>query len=105
MQVKHGLSCTRADVEDGAISVFDVALAGNLRGSEMAAADHFGVLRLRLFESCKMFLGNDQNVRGRLGVDVFKGEDVLVFVNFLRRKLAAEDAAEGAMRIVHRGLT
>ena len=37
----------------------------------------------RFFQSRKMFLGNDENVRGRLGIDVFKGEDMIVFVNFL----------------------
>ena len=51
MQVEDGLSGTGADVEDGAISVLDVALAGDLGGGEMAAANDFGVSRTQLLSA------------------------------------------------------
>lgn len=103
MQVEDGLPGAGADVEDGAVSLLDVALAGDPRGDEMAAADQFGVAGLSFFQSRKMFLGNDEHVRGRLGIDVFEGEHVLVFVHFLGRNLAANDAAEQAVggRVSH----
>ncbi len=43
MEVEDGLSGAGADVEDGAVSLLDVALAGDLSGGEVAAADEFGV--------------------------------------------------------------
>lgn len=97
MEVENRLSGARPDVEDGAVSLLDVALAGDLGGGEMAAADEFGVGGLGLFQSRKMLFGNDENVRGRLRVDVFEGENVVVLVNFLGRNLAANDAAEEAI--------
>ena len=49
MQMEYGLSGAGADVEDGAVSLLDVALAGDLGGGEVAAADDFGVGRLGFF--------------------------------------------------------
>ncbi len=98
MEVEDGLSGTRADVEDGAVSPLDVALAGDVGGGEVATADDFGVGGLGLFQSGKVFLGDDENVRGGLRVDVFEGEDVVVLVNFLGGDFTAEDAAEEAVR-------
>ena len=105
VEVKYGLPGAWADVEDGAVSLLDVALARDLGGGEVAAADDFRVGRLGLFQSGKMFLGNDENVRGGLRFDVFEGEDVFVLVNFLGRDFAADHAAEEAIGIVHWGFT
>jgi len=80
-------------------------LPRDLGGGEMAPADDFGVFRIRFLQSGEMFFGNDENVCGRLRVDVFEGEDVVIFVNFLRRNFAADDAAEEAIRIAHGWLT
>src|ERR1035437_1490010 len=41
-----------------------------------------------------MLFGNDEDVGGSLWVDIFKGEDVLVFVDFLGGDLCGDDAAE-----------
>jgi hypothetical protein len=41
-----------------------------------------------------MFLGNKQDVRRRLGIDVFKRKNVLVFVNFLGGNLALKNSAK-----------
>jgi hypothetical protein len=43
-----------------------------------------------------MFLWNDKDMRGRLRGDVFKGEDVLILVNFFAGNLAANDSAKQA---------
>ena len=96
MEVEDGLSGAGANVEDGAVSLLDVALAGDLGGGEMAAADQFGVGGFGLFQSREMSFGNDEHVRGCLRVDVFKGEDVIVFVNLLGGNFSTNDAAEEA---------
>jgi hypothetical protein len=96
MKMEYGLSSAGADVEDGAVSLLDVAPAGDLGCGEVAAADEFGVACLGFFQSRKMLPGNDENMRRCLWLDVFEGENVIVFVNFLRGDLAAENAAEQA---------
>jgi hypothetical protein len=105
VEVKYRLPGAGADIEHCAVSVLDIALARNLRSSEMTAAYHFGVGGLGFLQSGKVFLGNDEDVRGRFGIDVFKGKNMIVFQDLLCRKLAAEDAAEEAIGIGHRGLT
>src|ERR1700738_3952236 len=97
VKVEDGLSGAGADVEDGTVSLLDVALGGDVGGSEVAAADEFGVGGLGLFQTGKMFFGDDENVRGGLRVDVFEGEDVLVLVDLLGGDFAAEDTAEEAV--------
>src|SRR5438874_1009892 len=54
MKVEHGLSRAGADVKNGEIAVFDVAIAANLRGDEMAAADDFCVGLLRFFQAAQV---------------------------------------------------
>jgi hypothetical protein len=107
MQVEYGLSRARAHIEDGAVSLLDVALAGDLGGGEVTAADDLGVFGLRFLESGEVLLRNYQHVRGSLRIDVLEGEDVIVLVNSLCRNLAAEDAAKKAVggRISHIWLT
>jgi hypothetical protein len=99
------LSGAGADVQDGAVSLLDVALARDFRGGEMAPSDEFGVVSLGLFQPGEMFLRDDENVRGRFGVDVFEGKYMVVFIDFLRGNFAAEDAAEEAVRISHGWVT
>src|ERR1700728_206156 len=48
-----------------------------------------------------MLFGNDEDVGGSLWVDIFKGEDVLVFVDFLGGDFAGDDAAEETIGISH----
>jgi hypothetical protein len=103
VEVEDGLSGAGADVEDGAVALLEVALAGDVGGGEVAAADEFSVGGFGFFQTGKMFFGNDQNVRGGLRVDVFEGEDVVVLVNLFRGDFAAEDTAEEAVggRVSH----
>ena len=96
MEVENGLSGAGADVEDGAVALLEVALAGDVGGGEVAAADEFSVGGLGFFQPSKMFPGNDEYVRGSLWLDVFESEDVVVLVDFFRWNFAAEDSAEQA---------
>jgi hypothetical protein len=49
VEMEDGLSGAGADVEDGAVALLDVALAGDVGGGEVAAADEFGVGGFGLF--------------------------------------------------------
>jgi hypothetical protein len=105
VQVEHGLSGAGAHVQNSAVSVVNIALASDRGGGEVAAADEFGVVSFSLFQASEMFLRDDENVRGRFGVDVFEGKYMVVFIDFLRGNFAAEDAAEEAVRISHGWVT
>src|SRR5579864_565793 len=105
VQVKDGLSGAGANVEDGAVSLLDLALSGDHGGGQMAAADDFGVTAFRFFQSCKMAFGDDEHMGRRLRINVFKREDVFIFENSFRRNLAANDAAEEAIGIGHSCVT
>jgi hypothetical protein len=105
VQVKDRLSSARANVEDGAVSLLDLALAGDHGSGQMAAADDFGVSAFRFFQSCKMPFGNDEHMGRRLWINVFKRKDVFIFENFLRWNLAANDSAEEAIGISHSWVT
>jgi len=96
--VEDRLSGAGADIENRSVSLLDVALARNLRGGEVTAANDFRVGSFCLFQSRKMFLRNDEHVGRRLGIDVFEGEDVGVLVDFLGGDFSADDATEKAVR-------
>lgn len=98
MEVEDGLSGAGADVHDSAIAVFDGALAGDVGGGELAAADEVGILGLGFLQAGNVFFGNDENMRGALRVEIFEGEGVVVFVDFLGRDFAAHDATKQAIR-------
>lgn len=104
--MKYRLSRPRAHVKDCPVSLFDVPLARNLGCRQVATANRFSIFRLRFFQSSEMFLGDDEYVRRGLRVDIFKGKDVIVFVDFSRGNLATENAAKKAVRgLGHRWFT
>jgi len=94
VEMEDGLARTRADVQYSAIAILDGALASDVSGGQMATADEFGVLGLCVFQTGEMFLGNDENVSWPLRVEIFEGEGVFIFIDFLRWHFAADDAAE-----------
>jgi hypothetical protein len=94
VNVEDGLTGAWAYVEDRTITVFDVAIASELGGDQLHVSEKLGVFECRLVQSFEMALRNDENVGRCAGIDVFKGEDAIVFVNLLRRNLAFDDLAK-----------
>jgi hypothetical protein len=97
VEMEHRLSRARTHVKHRAVSLLNVSLTRNLGRHQMTAAYYRGVLRLRFVQSGKMFSWDDQHMGGRLWIDVFKGKDMIVLIDFLRGNLAAENAAEKAV--------
>src|SRR4051794_16252817 len=97
VKVEDGLSSPGSHVDYGAIAVFNVALARDLRRSQMTAAHGLSIFSAGLFQSANVLLGDDQHVRRSLWVDVFEGKGVIVFENFPGRNFSANDAAEQAI--------
>src|SRR2546426_8157996 len=75
--MEDGLACSLANVEHGAIAIFNAALAGNVRSSQMASANCIGILARSFFQPANVFFGNDQHMRRRLRIDVLKCKRVL----------------------------
>jgi len=98
VKVEDGLAGTRADVIHGPVSVLDAALVRNFRRDEVRVADDLRVFRRSFLDADDVFLGNNEQVRGRLRANVFDREDMVVFVDLLRGDLPGEDVAEQAIR-------
>ena len=94
VQVEHGLSGPLPDVQHGTVAILNRPLSGDVRRSEEAKSNEFRVFRLSLLQARDVFFGKDQHVRRALGVDIFEGERVLVFINFLRGNFTTDNTAE-----------
>ena len=94
MEMKNGLSRAGADIQNGAIAVFDVAITGNLGRDEVAAADNFCVAGLRFFQAAQVLLGDNEDVSWRLRINVIEGVSVLVFINLFGRNFASDGSAK-----------
>src|ERR1044071_4528220 len=97
VQVEGWLARVWTHVVHGAKAVLQLALARYLGRNQLAIANQFGIGLRRLINPDNMLLGDDQNVRRRLRLDVFKDESLLVFINFLGRNFAGDDLAEEAI--------
>jgi hypothetical protein len=94
VHVEDGLAGFGPDIEHGSVAVFNTALAADLGGHQMESADHFGVFVMGFLQASDVCLRNDQNVCGRLRIDVFEGDCMRVFVNLLGGDFALDDSAE-----------
>jgi hypothetical protein len=101
VQVKYRLAGARPYIQHGPVAVFDFSLTRNLRGCKMTAANDLRVRSLRLLQSGKVLLRDNQNVRRGLRPDIFEREYVFVFMDLPGRNVAADDAAEKTVRITH----
>src|SRR5436190_12847591 len=95
MDVKDRLSRVPVRVEYRAVaSGGDPALLRNRGGAPHDLSDERIIVRRQLVQRSDMAPWNDQNVRGRLRIDVVERDDVLVFVHDRRIDLAVDDSAE-----------
>src|SRR5579883_839304 len=98
MQMKHGLAGAAPGVHNRAISPEQIAFASQLRGDHLNLAKHRLVSRRCLVQRFEMSARANENVRGRLRVNVLKRENIGVLVHQFRRNLLAADFAEEAIR-------
>ena len=70
-----------ADVVDRAVTIFDAALASDLRRYELAIAENFSILGLGLLQAGNVPLGDDEYVGRRLRIDVFEDIDLVVLID------------------------
>ena len=85
---------TAAVINDRTITRCEAALRGELGGNTQGAAENGGIFGSRVVERGGVLSGADQDMRGRLRRDVFKGEKIRVFVDDFRGNFLAADFAE-----------
>ena len=74
VKVKHRLPGAAAVVEDRAVAIGQLSFAGKLCGKQLQAPEHRAIFRARVGERNQVFPRTDQDMRGRLRVNVFKRE-------------------------------
>jgi hypothetical protein len=94
VKMKNGLARSAAAVDYRTVAIEEIALTGDLRRDQMKFAKDDLILADSIAQRCEVLPRANENVRGRLRTDVFKGENLVVFVNDLGRNLLAPDLAE-----------
>ena len=93
MDVEHRLAGVGVRIDHGAVpAVGDPFLLGDLGSENRHASNDLGIAEL--IQRWHVLARDDEHVRGRLRVDVAKGEAIVGFRDDLRRDLAADDPAE-----------
>src|ERR1700722_2209821 len=95
--MKYRLTGAGTVVEDGAVAVEQIALAGELSGNQMQLADHGLIFGFCGVQRNKMLSRAQKNMRGRLWADVLERENVGIFVNNCRWNLFRGNFAEQAV--------
>src|SRR5580704_11993006 len=98
MQMEDRLTSASAIVKDRAVTLQQIALAGDLRGDQMQLTNHGLILGFCVVQRCKMLSRAQQDMRGRLRADVLERENVRIFVNDFRRNVFRGNFAEQAIK-------
>ena len=94
MEVGDGFAAVGAVVEDKAEAVIEVEVGGDFGGGEEEVADEGLVGGGGFGEAGDGFFGDDEDVKGGLGVDVAKGVADVVLVDGGAGDFAVNDALE-----------
>ena len=97
VKMKDGLPSTAAVVEDHAVAVGDLLLAGDLCGDEQQLPEDALVGGIGIVQRSEVFSRTDQDVRGRVRMAVLEGENFAILVDEFCGLLFASDLAEGAV--------
>lgn len=100
MEMKYGLSCACAVINDHPVSLRVQALVPrDFFSGQKEMADKVFVGFGHAVDIGNMFFGNDERVDRRLRVHVLEGGHEIVFVNDFGRDFFSDDSAENAARI------
>lgn len=100
MNVKYGLPCASAVIDDHPVSLqVQPLVLGNFFCGQEEMADKVSVDFGHAVNIGNMFFWNDECVDGRLRVHVLEGGHEIIFVNDFGRDFFCDDPAENAARI------
>jgi len=95
MQMRHGLAAIPAVVEDDAVAGFvETQFTGHRGGLEQQVAEQLLVFGPGVGQAGDVFLGNDEDMGWRFGIDVAEGQDQVIFEDDIGRDFAGDDFLE-----------
>ena len=100
MNMEHGLSDAFAVINNHPVSVpVETVLSGDSSGDMEQVADKFPIRSSDTMNVGDMFFGNNEEMKWRLGVEVFKCDRPVVLVNDCRGDLFLDDPAKNTVWI------
>ncbi len=75
----------------------DAVIGGQLLRGQEELADEGGMRGLKIIQRCQVEAGNDQQVRGCLGVKVGKGNTMLILIKKMGRNFTSGNFAENTI--------
>src|SRR6266849_883633 len=97
VEMEDGLAGAGAVVEDGAVAGEEIFFGGEFRGDHQELAEERLVFGWGVVKGFKMFARAEEDVYGSLRADVFKSEEIGVFVDKFRGNFFRADFAEEAI--------
>jgi hypothetical protein len=94
MQVQHGLARVLAGIDYGAKTLLQISLPGQLRRHRLQVTQHCFIFVSHIFQRDDVFTWAYQQMCGRLRANIFKSENVRVFVYNFCGDLFRGDFAE-----------
>jgi hypothetical protein len=92
VNVIHSLPSGVVAVHDYTVAIVRNAFPGRqFRCGQEQFSDQFGVIRPYVVYGPDVFFGDDQYVRGRLGIYVPEGQDIFIFVDDVGRDFPLDD--------------
>jgi len=106
MQMIDGLAALRTVVDDYSEALIQLLRLCNLARLQEQVTKHLLICLCGLTElrQAVLVLGNEDDVRGRLRVYVTKREHLVVFVDYVRGNVLADDLVENCRLIIRLGL-
>ena len=95
--MKNGLTRSSPIVQDRAVAVRQLALRGKFRGDKLQFAEHGRVLGGGIGQRSQMLARADEDVAGRLRLNILEGKNIRVFVYEFRGDFFFSDFAEKAV--------
>ena len=99
--MKDRLAGLRSTVDDQSVAVGNRKLPRQTVGSQQEPAQEGCVLHRRIGDTAQVFTGNNDDVGGRLWIDVFEGQQVRFLRHDGRGHLVPSNAAKQTRRLAH----
>ena len=94
MQMVHRLPAIVTGVHNDPVTTVQLLFAGNLRRCGHHMTDQRSIFSERLRRGADVLLGDNQKVRGRLGIDVGEADAAFVFIHAVGWYGAGDDFAK-----------
>lgn len=98
MNVIYFLTPVVPAVKDKTVAVLcEAFLTGDIRGGQENVPCKFLVVFLKIVHRWNRFLGNDQDMGGSLGLDIPKGKDKVILVDFVTGNFPVDDLGKNCL--------